>query len=77
MELKINVEYNQILNMIHQLPVQEIEKLYSALQSQLSLKNKKNKKKLKEIILSAPTWTNAEYAEYIEIRNNINKTRLI
>lgn len=75
MELRINVDYNQILNLIHQLPEQEIEKLSSTLQTELSLK-KKNRKNLGELILSAPTWSDSDYEGYIENRNQINKTRL-
>jgi hypothetical protein len=76
MELRITVDYNQIINLIHQLPEQEIEKLSTTLLTELSLKKKNGKKNLGELILSAPTWTASDYESYIEIRNQINKTRL-
>ena len=77
MELRINVDYNQILSMIHQLPANEIEKLTIAMQNELLTKKKNAKKNLKELILLAPTWTDNEYKEYLEARNHINNSRLV
>jgi len=77
MELKINMDYSQILNIIQQLPLKEIEKLTSTLQTEVSLNKENSKKKLGDLILSAPTWTESEYSDYLEARNQINKTRLI
>ena len=76
MELRINVDYNQILNLINQLPAKEIEKLSLAMQMELSSKKKNGKRNLKKLLLSAPTWTDTEYEEYLEVRKQINNTRL-
>ncbi|PIV62944.1 MAG: hypothetical protein COS14_01345 [Bacteroidetes bacterium CG02_land_8_20_14_3_00_31_25] len=76
MELRINVDINQIINLIHQLPEQEIEKLYSTLQTELSIKKKNGKKNMNELIVSAPTWSDSDFEEYNEVRSQINKTRL-
>lgn len=76
MELRINVDINQIINLIHQLPEQEIEKLSSTLQTELSLKKKNGKKNLSKLIISAPTWSDSDIEEYNEVRSQINKTRL-
>jgi len=76
MELRINVDINQIINLIHQLPEQEIEKLYSTLQTELSIKKKNSKKNMNELIVSAPTWSDSDFEEYNEVRSQINKTRL-
>ena len=76
MKQKINVDYNQILSLIHQLPAKEIEKLFIAMQMKLTTKKKNGKKYLKELLLSAPTWTDTEYKEYLEVREQINNCRL-
>ncbi|OFX33162.1 MAG: hypothetical protein A2X08_14045 [Bacteroidetes bacterium GWA2_32_17] len=76
MELRINVDINQIINLIHQLPEQEIEKLSSTLQTELSIKKKNGKKNMNELIVSAPTWSDSDFEEYNEVRSQINKTRL-
>lgn len=77
MELRINVDLFQIINLIHQLPEQEIEKLSSTLQTELSLKKKNGKKNLSKLIISAPTWTDSDFEEYNEVRRQLNKTRLV
>jgi len=57
--------------------MKEIEKLTSTLMLGSSLKKENSKKKLIDLILSSPTWTESEYSDYLEARNQINKTRLI
>ncbi len=74
MELRINLDYNQILGLIHQLPVNEIEKLAIALQSEVS--SKKQSRSIQELILKAPTWSDADFKDYQEARNHINKSRI-
>lgn len=53
MELRIDMDYNQILGLIHQLPLEEREKLVIAIQSEIS--GKKSAKKIQKLILKAPT----------------------
>jgi len=77
MELRLNIDYNQIMNLIWQLPSKDLEKLANVLQNELSSKKKISKKKLQEIILSAPTWSESDYKEYREARKQINKSRLV
>ena len=70
MALRINIEHNQILNLIHQLPKKEIEKLTITLQSEIE--SSKSGKSLQKMILDAPTWTDAELDEYQEARAHLN-----
>ncbi len=51
MELRIDLDYNQILGLIRQLPKKEIERLTNTLQSEISLK--KSSIDLLEMILEA------------------------
>ncbi|NOZ45777.1 MAG: hypothetical protein GXO79_03245 [Chlorobi bacterium] len=45
MELRINIEYDQILKLIHQLPKEEVEKLANTLQKEISTKKSLKKSK--------------------------------
>jgi len=66
--------YNQILELIRQLPEKEIEKLAIALQSEIS--SKKTSESIQELILKAPTWTDSDLEDYKEARDSINNSRL-
>lgn len=74
MELKINIEYVQILKLIHQLPKEDIEKLVNTLQSEISVK--KSSKKIRELILKAPTWTDSDLNDFQNARDQINTSRI-
>lgn len=74
MELKIYLDYDQILKLIHQLPDKDIEKLAVTLQSVVS--SKKPSGSVAETILRAPTWTDSELNEFQAARDHINKSRL-
>lgn len=66
MELKINLDYNEILNLIHQLPEKDIEKLALTLQSEVS--SKKSSESIQDLILKAPTWSDSELDSYNKAR---------
>jgi len=70
----MKADYNQILELIHQLPEREIEKLTITLQSEMLLK--KTSKSIQELILKAPTWSDSNYDNYKKARNYINKSRI-
>ena len=70
----MKVDYNQILELIHQLPEKEIEKLAITLQSEIS--SKKTSGSIQELILKAPTWSDSDLEDYKEARNSIKNSRL-
>ena len=74
MELRIDLDYNQILVLIHQLPKKEIEKLSFTLQSEISSKNISGN--LQEIILNAPTWSDTDLNDFNMARLHLNKSRI-
>ena len=74
MELKLNIDYNQILGLIHQLPEREIKKLVITLQTEIS--SKKSSDTIRELILKAPTWSDSDFNAFQEARNYINKSRI-
>ncbi len=77
MEPKVNIDYNQILDLIQQLPPQDLEKLTSALQTGLTQKKEVAKSKLIDLILSSPTWSDNDYSDYVEAREQVNRTRRV
>ncbi len=74
MELTVNVDYEQILGLIYQLPKKDIEKLTSILQSDII--SKKSTKSIQELILNAPTWSDSDFHDYQNVRNHIDKSRV-
>ncbi|MDA3904495.1 MAG: hypothetical protein PF484_00310 [Bacteroidales bacterium] len=72
MELKIKIDYNQILKLIHQLPEQDINKLIVTLNSKKTLK--KTSKLIQDLIITAPTWTDSDLNNYTDSRNHFNKS---
>ena len=74
MELKIDLDYNKIIGLIHQLPKREIERLTDTLQSEIS--SKKSPEDLQEMILNAPTWTDLDFDDFNKARVHINKSRI-
>lgn len=75
MEVRINLNYEQILGLIRQLPKKEIEKLAITLQSEIS--TQKSPTNLEELILDAPTWSESELEDYQKVRDHINKSRIV
>jgi hypothetical protein len=74
MELKINLEFNQLLKLIHQLPKKDIERLSVVLESAASVS--KSSSALQKLILDAPTWTAAELQDYNDARVHLNQSRI-
>lgn len=77
MEVKVDIEFNQILKLIQQLPDDKIKELSKKIQQQIQSKKSRSKKKLKKLILEAPSWSDEQLAEYQKARDHINSsTRL-
>ncbi len=74
MELRIEITYNQVLKLVRQLPKEDIKKLTSTLQSEIS--ENKSKSSLQELILQAPTWTDSDLSDFDNARIHINKSRI-
>lgn len=72
--MRINLNYDQILGLIRQLPKKDIEKLTIALQSEIL--PQKASINLEEIILEAPTWSESELEHYQKAREHINQSRI-
>ena len=74
MELRININYDQVLTIIRQLPKVDIEKLSFEIQNELlPTKEKKVRNYLQKLLLQAPTWSDEEYKNYLEARRHFNQ----
>jgi hypothetical protein len=76
MEIKVNIEYDQILKLIQQLPEEKLTELIETLQDELKVKKLSSKKKLRQLILEAPSWTEQQLKDFQEARDSINSSRL-
>ncbi|HKK81994.1 MAG TPA: hypothetical protein VJ909_07090 [Prolixibacteraceae bacterium] len=74
MELRLDINYNQILRLIRQLPKEDIKKLTNTLQSEGDIEE--TDISLDELILNAPTWTDSEIEDYSKARIHFNKSRI-
>lgn len=74
MELTVKIGYNQIIELIHQLPKRDVEKLVKSLQKEVLADP--STKKIQDIILEAPTWSKSEVLDFKAARNSINKSRI-
>jgi hypothetical protein len=74
MELRVDINYNQILGLIRQLPKKDIKKLTNILQSEITAS--KSTRSLQNLILQAPTWTESDLDFYNDARIHINNSRI-
>ena len=74
MELRVEISYNQILDLIRQLPKKDIEKLTNTLQSEIAAEE--STESLQKLILQAPTWTDSDVNDYNKARAHINQSRI-
>ena len=77
MQLKVKIGYNEIFDLVKQLPKSDIKRLNNSINRELLPKSiKKKNAKLVDLILAAPTLTDSELAKYLERREHINQSRL-
>ena len=74
MDSGINIDYNQILNLIHQFPKKEIERLTITLQSEME--SGKSSDSLQDMILNAPIWTDSELEDNNKARIHFKQSRI-
>ena len=75
MELKINIGYSQVLELVNQLSEKDFQKLLKRINGKFESPPKK-RTPMHELIMQAPTWSDEDYNNYLEVRNHINKSRL-
>ena len=76
MELKIQIGYDQVLEIIRQLPVNQVEKLIFDTKLFLDQeKPQKNTTSFQKFLLSGPTMSNTQYDTFLENRKYFNQWR--
>ncbi|GHT02741.1 hypothetical protein FACS189440_02230 [Bacteroidia bacterium] len=81
MEMQAHIGYHQVLEMVYQLPQEEVSKLLKKLQSDVAhSKNQVGTQKYKltkmqKLLLQAPTWSDEEYKSYLEANEHFNAWR--
>lgn len=77
MELKLQLEFSQILNIIKQLPPAKKNELIAELsENRLSSKERANSR-MQELLLHGPVMNDSEYSAYKEVRKKLNQWRAI
>jgi hypothetical protein len=74
MELKLNIQYQELLQLIQQLPEQQIEKLKNDL-NKITKSKKQPKTDFQKLLLDAPVMDDEEYENYLESRKLFNQWR--
>ena len=77
MEIKVNLAYQQLLEIIKQFPASQVQKL--VIDAQNVLEKKKVQKNTpsfdNDFLLSAPRMSDQQYEEFIENRKQFNQWR--
>ena len=81
MELKLKIGYLQVLELVGQLPEQDIQKLVKHIQGKFAISaedriDSQRHTPIQELVMQAPTWTEEEYSDFLETRQHINQSRL-
>lgn len=77
MQLKINIGYDEVYNLVKQLPKSDIRKLTISINKELVDTSEKDKKsQLTDLILNSPLWTDEEMSNYLSVRDYINNSRM-
>lgn len=76
MELKIDIEYEQIVGLVKQLPAAKIVQLKTELnESLIDKKSKTDVSEFQNLLLNGPVMSNTQYNEFLENRKWFNQWR--
>ncbi len=73
MELKVDIGFDQLLDVIRQLPDDKKSRIQAELSSQ---KKEIRRDDFLELLLNGPVMSDEQYKEYLEARNHFNKWRI-
>ncbi len=77
MELRLDIDYNQLLNLIKQLPATQLLKLKTELDENDSQeKPKKASSDFQKLLLNGPVMSDEQYNTFTENRERMNQWRL-
>jgi len=77
MQLKLNIEYKELLELIKQLPLQQLQQLKADLASIVKKEERKPKEKndFQEFLLTGPVMKEEQYQEWLANRKYFNAWR--
>jgi hypothetical protein len=76
MQLNVDIEFNELMNIIRQLPASQIEKIKTEVNDNIIFdKQKIEISDFQEFLLSGPIMTDKQYEEYLENRQQFTKWR--
>jgi len=76
MELKLNVSYNELLDLIKQLPAEQRIKLKAELEEKISEEEKETKPSdFQKFLLTGPVMSDEQYKAYLENRKDFSEWR--
>jgi hypothetical protein len=77
MELTINIGYEQIINLIRQLPANQIEKIKTEFtQEEIQQKTQAEISAFQQFLLSGPVMSKEQYKNFKDNRKNFNSWRI-
>ena len=76
MELTLNLGYNQVFNLVRQLPANQIVKIkYELSESVIAEKAKEEMSDFQKFILAAPVMSDEQYSNFSQQRTHFNQWR--
>lgn len=76
MELKVTLDYQQVLEIVRQLSANQVAKLLVDAKHILDQEKKnKDKSSFQKLLLSAPVMTDAQYDDFLDNRKKFNQWR--
>lgn len=75
MELKVDIAFSQLIQVIRQLPDDKKTQLKAELSSTFPTNSKKSISTFQELLLNGPVMDDDQYKAYKETRNHFNKWR--
>ena len=76
MQLTVDIPYEQLIDIIRQLPANQLEKLKSDLENRVALnKVETGKTDFQDFLLKGPVMTNEQYLTFKENRKSFNQWR--
>ena len=76
MEIKLKIDYDQLITIINQLPIDEVKKLKAEIEKISNEKNSEVTDDLESLIVNGPVMSDEKYHEFEENRKNFSQWRV-
>jgi hypothetical protein len=76
MELKVDIEFDELLKLVKQLPASKLIQLKSAIENDIiETKSKEEISDFQRFLLEAPVMSDDQYEQFLENRKHFNEWR--